>query len=152
MSRKYFTIEELLYSDTAIKKKIKNEPTQQIISNIEELIDVLLEPMREDWTKYCEEHKLGSGAIKVTSGYRCPVLNKAVGGSPTSMHLKGYAADIIPFYGQMKKFQIWVEEWIKDKPFDKLIFEKPKNGICSWIHVALYGNNNEQRKQIFTLV
>jgi hypothetical protein len=76
---KYFTIEELCQSETAERLKINNEPTDEIIQHLELLIDCLLDPIREAW----------GSAIIVNSGYRCEELNKAVGGSKTSVHKLG---------------------------------------------------------------
>ena len=81
---KYFTIRELTKSTTAIKKGIDNTPTREVTSNLIYLIDNILDPLREAWGE----------PLIVTSGYRSPKLNKAVGGSATSQHVKGQAADI----------------------------------------------------------
>lgn len=84
---KYFTIEELCYSDTANKLEIKNEPSMLQKQNMVRFIDVILDPIREKW----------GYPITVNSGYRCDALNKAVGGVSNSHHkfLNGYcAADI----------------------------------------------------------
>lgn len=149
---KYFTIEELTYSEKAKTKRMENVYTHNILDNINELVDNILDPLRESWSEYCKQNELGTGAIKVTSGYRCPLINKLVGGSSTSAHLSGYAADIVPVNKQMKVFQRFVEDWIKDRDFDQLIFEKPINGVASWLHIGYKNRNGEQRKQIFTLV
>ena len=81
---KYFTIKELCKSSTAIEKKIDNTPNSEVINNLTQLIDNILDPLRERFGK----------PIIVNSGYRCPALNKAVNGSKTSQHIKGLAADI----------------------------------------------------------
>ena len=81
---KYFTIEELTRSTTAQLRNIDNTPSPQVISNLTALVDNILDPLREAWGK----------PIRVNSGYRCPKLNSAVGGSATSEHRYGMAADI----------------------------------------------------------
>lgn len=82
---KYFSISELTYSTKARELHIDNSPfSYTIIDNLTNLIDNLLDPIREMWGK----------PLHVNSGYRCSALNKAVGGKPTSQHLKGEAADI----------------------------------------------------------
>ena len=82
---KYFTISELTYSDKARELHIDNTPfSLTIIDNLTDLTENLLDPIREAWGK----------PLHVNSGYRCPALNKAVGGKPTSQHLKGEAVDI----------------------------------------------------------
>ena len=81
---KYFTIKELIKSTTATAKKIDNIPTKEVEDNLTKLVDKVLDPLREAYGK----------PIKVNSGYRCPKLNRAVGGSATSQHVLGQAADI----------------------------------------------------------
>ena len=81
---KYFTINELIRSDTALQRGIDNTPPPPIKIKLSNLINNLLDPIREAW----------GGPITVNSGYRCPVLNRTVGGVPTSQHQKGEAADI----------------------------------------------------------
>lgn len=130
---KYFTIEELCKSDTAIKKRIDNTPNSEVIQNLEQLVINILDPLRE---KY-------QNPIMVNSGYRSPALNKAVGGSKTSHHMLGYAADITA--GSPSKNKILFELIQKlDLPFDQLIDEKK----FSWVHVSY---TPEPRKQILHL-
>ena len=81
---KYFKIEELTHSLTAKAHSIANVPTAEAEKNLEILVDCVLDPLRERW----------GVPIYVNSGYRCPALNAKVGGSPTSYHLRGMAADI----------------------------------------------------------
>ena len=81
---KYFTIDELCRSNTADKMGIRNVPSADIKEKLEVLINELLDPVREAWGK----------PIRVNSGYRCPKLNKAVGGVANSQHMKGEAADL----------------------------------------------------------
>lgn len=138
---KYFTIEELTRSDYASSNNIDNSPNDIYVDNIIELID-LLDKIRESW---------GSG-IRVTSGYRSDKLNTAISGSKTSAHTIGYAADIEPVNGDMKKFDEFIWKEIDKYEFDQLIREKPKNGIPSWIHIGLKNRSGLQRKQKFTLI
>lgn len=136
---KYFTIEELCKSETAEKLKIKNEPTSEIIEHLELLIECLLDPLREAW----------DSPIIVNSGYRCEELNKAVGGSKTSVHKLGWSADIRPKNGKMKEFKEFVVEFIKTKIWDQCILER--SGDVEWVHISLYNNSGKQRRQIFEL-
>ena len=130
---KYFTIEELCKSDIAKKKRINNVPNSEIINNLEQLIINILDPLREEY----------GNPIIINSGYRCPELNKAVGGSKTSHHMLGYAADITA--GNPSKNKILFELIQKlDLPFDQLIDEKK----FSWVHVSY---TSEPRKQILHL-
>lgn len=149
---KYFTISELTRSDTASIKQIDNTPNKEITEHLIELVEKLLDPLRNDWAEYCDVNQLGNPAISVNSGYRCNELNKAVGGSLTSAHLTGYAADIVPSNGRMKVFQSWIAEAIEELNWDQLIYEKPKNGIASWIHLGLKNKDGMQRRQKFTII
>lgn len=136
--KSYFTIEELCYSYTAEQKGIDNTPPDYIKDNLEDLIN-FLNPLREKW---------GSPII-INSGYRCPELNKLVGGVPTSAHLEGNAVDMHPQNGEFEKFKEFCLNYCKDKDFDQLIIEN--SGSTYWIHLGLWSNNNKQRHQTFKL-
>lgn len=124
---KYFTIQELTYSNTAIQKKIDNTPNETQVQNLENLIEVL-DIIREEWGK----------SINVNSGYRCDKLNKEVKGSKTSWHLKGMAADITSS-DNMGLWNLIVSLQKESKiHFTELINEKAdKNGVPKWIHIAV---------------
>lgn len=81
---KYFSFQEFERSDTATRYAIDNTIPDRLRGNVAMLVDMVLDPLREAWGK----------PIIVTSGYRCPELNKLVKGVATSMHLSGRAADI----------------------------------------------------------
>lgn len=136
--KNYFTIQELIASDTAKKFNIDNTPSPEIRAHLKELIDNLLNPIREAW----------GGPVLVTSGYRCPELNTKVGGVKTSAHMRGYAADLIPGNGQRAKFIKFVQEFLKNGkiPFDQCI-----NEYNRWCHVGLKNSANAQRRQVFKI-
>ena len=142
---KYFTISELTRSDIASTKKIDNTPNKEIKQNLKRLIEELLDPIREEWTKYCEENKLGSPAIEVTSGYRCKQLNKLLGGASTSAHLIGYAVDCINVSGDITDFYEFILDYLKDKNYDECFIETSKTS--KWIHIALFSIKGFQRKK-----
>lgn len=81
---RYFTLRELTRSATAIRLGIDNTPDAKVAENLKKLVETVLDPLREAYGK----------PIIVTSGYRCEKLNRAVGGSRTSQHVHGQAADI----------------------------------------------------------
>lgn len=115
---KHFTLEEFTQSQTAMRKGIDNTPTPLAVANLEALVLNILDPLRD---------RLGK-PITISSGYRCPQLNKAVGGARNSQHLTGEAADInCPAIGTAKLF-----EYLRysELPFDQLIFEG------TWVHVS----------------
>lgn len=117
----HFTLEEL----TATSKKIKNIPTEKEISALKKLCENVLEPLRVMY----------GGAIVVNSGFRSPELNSAIGGSKTSQHVKGEAADLDCNNNRL------LFELIKNNfEFDQLINEKN----YSWIHVSFSDKNRNQ--------
>lgn len=81
---KYFKLEELLKSDKALAAQIENLPSWTDVENLLDLAVLVLDPIREAWGQ----------PLMVTSGYRSPQLNAAVGGVPTSAHMEGYAVDV----------------------------------------------------------
>lgn len=144
---KYFTINEFVESTKAKQLGIDNTPTETQKANIIEFVDKLLDPLREAWGNYCKINNLGTAALKITSGIRCKALNKAVGGSDTSSHYRGYAADIVPYNGKLSEFKNFCMEWLSDKNFDQFISEDEKNGIPRWIHIGYKNSTNLFRKQ-----
>lgn len=133
----HFSLEELLYSDTALKKKIDNTPDDEVIEHLRLLCINILEPLRKAW---------GSG-IKVNSGYRSIKLNAAVGGSRSSAHCSGWAADIVPTNKKISEFKSFTMKWLKNNniEFDQFINEF--SGLSQWVHISLYSRSGEQRKQ-----
>ena len=138
---KYFELDEFIKSETADKKRIDNTPTFEAVQHLDELVDRFLDPLREAWGR----------PIRITSGYRCPRLNQAVGGSATSVHKIGYAADM-QSAGPFEKFRDFVVAWVKANGirFDQILLEKNKKGD-RWIHVGLKGNYGQQRGEIKVL-
>ena len=149
---KYFTLQEFIESATAKKLGIDNTPTEEQKNNVIEFVENLLDPLREAWGNYCKENNLGTGALKISSGIRCKALNEAVGGSKTSAHYRGYAADIVPYNGKLKDFKDFCISFLKDKQFDQFISEDEHNGIPDWIHIGYKNNLNKQRKQFMYMI
>ena len=129
--RKYCSIAELTKSDTARTKIINNHPTEQIESNLNQLLDNILDPLREAYKQ----------PIIVSSGYRCPELNKAIKGAKSSQHVLGQAADIHT-KSNSKESNKKLFELIKQLklPFDQLINEYN----YSWVHVSYSPRNRRQ--------
>lgn len=130
---KYFTIKELCKSSTATLKRIDNTPNSEIVNNLEQLVDNILDPLREAYGK----------PIKVNSGYRCEALNVAVGSSKTSQHRYGLAADITTG-SRLENKKLFILAKQLNLPFDQLIDEK----AYSWIHISFSKN---PRKQVLHL-
>lgn len=133
---KNFTLEEMCASQTAKAKGIDNTPNSAVIVNLTHLAVKVLQPLRS---------AMGE-AIAIGSGYRCPALNKAVGGVSNSQHMTGQAVDLcLPLTkdGQqdLKKGKLWFE-WIrKNCFFDQLIWEHNSKGSY-WVHVSYNFNGN----------
>ena len=145
---KYFTISEMLRSDTALKMRLWNGANREIEENIRALVDNVLDPLRERY-----EHP-----IYVTSGYRCPKLNKAVNGAPNSQHMRGEAADIVAgpstgsgtsVYENLKLAKMIAESG----KFDQMILEEvgPNDLLPRWIHVT-WKRNGWNRRNILKKV
>ena len=124
LGMQYFTISELCASTTARQRGIDNTPTAEARANLETLITQCLDPIRRIYGR----------PIIVTSGYRCPALNAAVGGSSTSQHLTGQAADLVPASGGDLNGIFRAAVSFGD--FDQLIIEQ--SGTSRWVHVS-YG-------------
>ncbi len=129
---KNFVLSEMTRSNTARRKGISNEPEKEHLANLQTLVTELIQPMRD-----------AIGPIRVTSGYRSPKLNRAIGGSSRSQHCKGQAMDL-QFWkeGQMNNKVMY--DWILNSglEFDQLINEFD----FAWIHVSLSPGKN--RKQV----
>ena len=129
---KYFTISELTKSATAKRKGIDNTPSKEITNSLCALVEKVLDPLREAYGK----------PIIVTSGYRCPRLNSAVGGSASSQHVKGEAADIRSVQDTPEENKKLYDLIIKLKlPFDQLINEYGYD----WVHVS-FGSRHRRQK------
>lgn len=140
-----FTLEELLVSSTAAKYGIDNTPNATIKANLTMLCKKLLQPIRDKYGK----------SIIVTSGYRCPILNTKIGGSRTSQHMKGQAADInsgegykaggtARYEANKKLFDLIY----KMGGYDQLINEFPDaQGRPQWVHVSYNPTLRKQRGQ-----
>ena len=136
---KYFSLKELIASTEAYKRKIDNTPGEEEKEHLEELME-FLDGIRGAW----------GSAIIVRSGYRCPELNEAVGGAKKSAHQAGYAVDCVPANNKKKEFFEFCKDYLKDRDFDELLFERNNRGSI-WIHIALKSIDGKQRRKIKTL-
>lgn len=135
MSR-YFTQKELIASTEAYKRKIDNTPGEEEKAHLEELIE-FMDGIRSAW----------GSAIIVTSGYRCPELNEAIGGAKKSAHQTGYAIDCVPANNKKKEFFEFCKEYLKNREFDELLLERNSRGSI-WCHIALKSIDGKQRKKV----
>jgi hypothetical protein len=128
---KNFTLEEMYNSTTAIRLGIDNTPSDIVIKNLLQLCKKVLQPLRE----YIGE------SIKVSSGYRSPDLNKKIGGSKSSQHLLGQAADISCGERTAELYYYIKNNLI----FDQIIWEFGNDDNPDWVHVSYSTTKN--RKQ-----
>ena len=138
---RYFELSEFIVSSTAKKKGIDNTPSFEVVEHLDELVEKILDPLRAAYGM----------AIIVSSGFRCLLLNKAVGGVPDSVHILGWAADL-QVRGSFRKFVEFVVEWFRKTgtKFDQLIVESDAKGN-KWLHIGLYDNYGRQRGQILNV-
>ena len=132
-----FTLSEMTKSETALRHGLDNTPGDAEIANLKRLAENVLQPIRNHYKR----------GVKVNSGYRAPDVNAAVGGSKTSDHCRGQAADIeIPGVANAD-----LAEWIKDNlKFTQLILEFYTPGVpdSGWVHVSYDPGN--LKKQVMT--
>ena len=150
---KYFTMDEFIRSETARQRGIDNTPSEYQKNNVIEMVDNLLDPLREAWAVECNKYKLGTAAIRVTSGIRSKALNEAVDGSKTSAHYLGYAADLVPCNGNLRHFKKFCVNWLFDKDFDQIISEdEDSTGTPKWIHIGYKNSAGQFRRQCMYMV
>ncbi len=126
----HFTLEEMTRSQTAARRRIDNTPSPEIVENLVFLCNEILEPLREEF-----------GPIWISSGYRSPELNAAIGGSSTSVHRNGLAADHTTHGLVLEEEMEW---WLLHDhiPWDQAILEFDR-----WIHIGAARPGTEPRHQ-----
>lgn len=140
---KNFTLRELTESTTATRLGIDNSPDAQQISNLAELCENVLQPIRD---------RIGK-PIRVTSGFRNVETNRAIGGSTTSDHCRGCAVDVkLIVDGENVSEIIYHTLLAMDIPFKQMIwefgdrFEDEKMGQTpQWVHIAYDKSNNKRQ-------
>jgi uncharacterized protein YcbK (DUF882 family) len=124
-----FSLRELTKSQTAERKGISNEPSEEHIENLKLLCTKILQPIRDEF-----------GIVSVSSGYRSPALCEALGSKSTSQHARGQAADFECYGIANHKLFEWAT---KNLTFDQAILEfytgEPESG---WIHMSYNEDNN----------
>lgn len=131
-----FSLLELTKSDTAIRKDIDNTPDDVVTANLQALVTNVLQVVRDKF-----------GSVKVTSGYRSPLLNSSIGGSKTSQHCFGFAADFEVGGVDNKELAVWIRDNLE---FTQLILEFYTEGDANsgWVHCAY--DATDLKKQVLT--
>lgn len=131
----HISYKEGVYSITALRLGLNNDPTKAHLTNMELLAEKVFEPLR----------KHVNGPIKINSFYRGPELNKAIGGSANSQHCKGQAIDIDDVYGKRSNAEMFT--YIREMlDFDQVIWEFGTDMNPNWIHVS-YVSKEENRNR-----
>lgn len=122
-----FTLGELTFSSVANKHGLSNIPNIEQIKNLQRLCDTILQPIRDKF-----------GKVIITSAFRNSVLNGLVGGSPTSDHLHGLAADIFLPDADMREVALWCCE--------NLVFHQLIDCVerSNFIHISTFGKPHRQ--------
>jgi zinc D-Ala-D-Ala carboxypeptidase len=132
-----FSLAELTKTNV---RQFDNTPSMQVIENLQALVDNVLQPIRNKF-----------GQVTVTSGYRSPEVNKAIGGSATSDHCFGFAVDFEVAGVDNKELARWVADNLK---FKQLILEFYTKGVpdSGWVHVSYDKTNLTQKVMTATKV
>lgn len=131
----HFDLAEFTRSESAKRHGVSNQPTAEHLANIKVLCERVLEPIR-----------IKFGPINISSGYRSKTLNHFIGGSLSSQHCQGKAADI-DMDGMSNATNKEIFDYIKDElEFDQLIFEFGTHNNPDWVHVSY--NAGKNRKQV----
>lgn len=141
MVSRHISFEEAFKSQSAIRFGIKNYTTdQEIIANMTNVAQNVFEPLRSHFNR----------PIGISSFYRCPELNKKIGGAKNSQHTTGEAIDIdADIFGGITNKILF--EWIKENlEFDQLIWEFGTDNNPAWVHVSLK-RNGKNRNQILRI-
>lgn len=128
----HFTAGELTRTLTGLP----NQPDEAALVELARLCADALEPARTL-----------VGALRISSGYRSPAVNAAVGGSSTSAHVYGRAADVVPLFTPLEKARGLIAD--STIPFDQLIFEQKsaREGYVVWLHIGIAPKGQEPRRQ-----
>ena len=119
----------MLKSDTAIKQRLWNGANLEVEENLRALVDEVLDPLRERYGK----------PIYVNSGYRCPELNRLIGGAVNSQHMRGEAADIRPSQANSSDLAELAQILIANGKFDLLII------YPTFLHVSWRRRGNNRK-------
>ena len=135
MISEHISYKEGTYSATATRREIDNIPNNEQLDNMEIIAEKVFEPLRE-WV---------GGPIKINSFFRCPKLNKAIGGSSKSQHCHGQAIDIDDTFGVVANSEMY--HYIKDNlDFDQLIWEFGDDDNPNWVHVSYVSEDSNRRR------
>ncbi len=132
---KHVSYREGVYSRTAERLGLKNDPSDVHLKNMRLIAEKIFEPLRMHV----------GGPIKINSFYRGPELNKAIGGSSKSQHCHGQAIDIDDTFGHMSNADMYY--WIKENlNFDQMIWEFGDDKNPNWVHVSYVSDEDNRNR------
>ena len=135
MISRHISYREGVYSITATRLGIDNTPNDKQLDNMEKIADEIFEPLRA----YVD------GPIKINSFFRCPELNKAIGGSSKSQHCKGQAIDIDDTFGKATNAEMY--HFIKENlEFDQMIWEFGNDDNPDWVHISYVSSEKNRNR------
>ena len=135
MISEHISYKEGVYSTTAMRRDIDNDPNDDQLHFMELIAEKVFEPLRE-WV---------GGPIKINSFFRSPELNKAIGGSTTSQHCKGQAMDIDDTFGKATNAEMY--HWIKENlDFDQMIWEFGDEDNPNWVHISYVSEDKNRNR------
>ena len=135
MISEHISYKEGVRSNTATRRGIDNTPNAEQLDNMELVAEEVFEPLRA----------YVGGPIKINSFFRCPELNKAIGGSSKSQHCKGQAIDIDDTFGRCTNAEMY---WfIKQRlNFDQMIWEFGDDKNPDWVHVSYVSEEKNRNR------
>ena len=132
---KHISYREGTYSRTAERRDLDNTPSKDQFKCMQDIAENIFEPLRE-WV---------GGPIKINSFFRGEPVNKAIGGSTKSQHMKGQAMDIDDTFGHKTNAEMY--HYIKDNlDFDQMIWEFGNDKNPSWVHVSYVTHRSNRKK------
>jgi len=134
---KNLSLNEVTKSNTAERRGIDNSPTEAHIKNLKYIAEEVFQPLRDNF----------GVPIYISSGYRSPALNEAIGGSPRSFHSHGMALDLDQDNRNKGVSNCDVFYYIKDNlQFTELIWEFGDEYEPNWVHVAIAPGREDEKK------
>jgi len=135
MLSKHISMREAVYSITAKRLGLNNDPSDEHLESMSKVANKVFEPLRE----------FVNGPIKINSFYRGPELNKAIGGSSKSQHCKGQAIDIDDTFGHATNAEMY--EFIKENlDFDQMIWEFGTDENPNWVHISYVSEDKNRNR------
>jgi hypothetical protein len=137
---KHISLREATHSATAKRRGIENTPNEEQLDAMYKVAEFIFEPLR----------LYVGGAIKITSFFRSPKVNKAIGGVSSSQHCKGQAIDIDDVFDHNTNAEMF--EYIRENlDFDQLIWEFGDSNNPAWLHVS-YVSKAKNRNRVLRAV